>query len=293
MWVVTTSRVSLPLTRRSETLASNPSPSPVTATRQSPHGAGGGGDVLIAGLWHGKGWWAAVTCAPGMRGRAAAVLDWWFSPAALAVPVVSGGPQIHCDGDLRRRPGLARLMEMRTSEHGPGWRRARPHARIRHAAAWVTWFRFTLDSLYVWFGTARRRRCPSVGIMSSPPYPVGVLITCGGHGEVCLRQVFRDLASFGLRWIRLDLTGTRGLWSFYRPFSAFSSPGRRLASQIAVVGVSWSTLTTSRSLLLEALGLNKFARSRWRPRGGIELCSWRAAGGCRGKKTSTHPRIWM
>ena len=43
----------------------------------------------------------------------------------------------------------------------------------------------------------------------------------------------------------------------------------------------------------ELLDLKKFAPSRWRPRGGIELCSWHTDDKCRRKKTLTLSIIWM
>lgn len=82
-------------------------------------------------------------------------------------------------------------------------------------------------------GAARRQRYPRVGIMFSLTYPcsVGVLFTGRGRVEPCLRRVFRDPVGLGIRWIRLDSAGFRGLRSFYKLFLLFSL-GRLFASHI-------------------------------------------------------------
>lgn len=96
-----------------------------------------------------------------------------------------------------------------------------------------TWRQRVLGCLRVLVREARRRRHPSVGISVSQSYPgsVGVFIIGEGRVELCPRRVFQDMLGLGFRWIRLDLAGFHGLWSFYRPFSAFSSSGRRFSSQ--------------------------------------------------------------
>lgn len=88
-------------------------------------------------------------------------------------------------------------------------------------------FRFSLGTFRVWFGTARRRHCSSVGIMFSPLFPrsVGVLIVSGWRVERCLRRIFQDPVGFGFL---VDLSGfSRLSWyvEFYKSLSAFSSPG--------------------------------------------------------------------
>jgi hypothetical protein len=55
---------------------------------------------------------------------------------------------------------------------------------------------------YVFFRMVRRWRYPEVRIRSSPPYPHfdGAPSATGGHVEFCLRRIFSDLFSFGIRW---------------------------------------------------------------------------------------------
>lgn len=76
-----------------------------------------------------------------------------------------------------------------------------------------------------------RASVTSLGIMS-PSYPCSIneLSAGEGHVEVCLRQIYMDLIDFGLRWIRLESFGVRGIWSIYMLFFRPSSLRRPRAS---------------------------------------------------------------
>lgn len=96
------------------------------------------------------------------------------------------------------------------------------------------------SSCLVWSNKAASlSQCRSNVLLDPSPRSFSVLIIVwGGRAESCLRRVIRDPTGLGFRWIRLNLAGFRGLPSFYRPLSSFSSPGQRFASHITIASVS-------------------------------------------------------
>jgi hypothetical protein len=160
-------------------------------------------------------------------------------------------------GALHRWTCLARTPEKRALVHGSRRQRAWHQTWICRTTPWVSFFRFYLESLYVWFRTVRSHYCPRVRIMFAPSYPLYVVCFAPAKGMWSPDSGWSLPVSS--RFISMDPSGFaefHGLRSFYRPLAVYS-PGRQFPSHIAITDVSRSTSINSRPLLLQASGYQK------------------------------------